>query len=249
MLSLSAFYNRFNTHTKDWTWQVQGFIDQNNNIYPIDSDTKVISTVFERFSSPVIRTIAQEFGYCVNIANQTTYPDFTLSKYDENGQLVDRIAIDIKTTYCDQNRGMVFTLGSYKSFIRNNTKNILYPYNTYNSHWVLGFIYSRNDAFQEYNLNNLPRMGQIPCPYTLRTIFLREKVCIVGLRAGSGNTANIGSVKLRNPDDFITINGPFTQFRDQHGAMDLYWSNYDNYKLAIHDYASLFNHPDFNQFK
>lgn len=70
----------------------------------------------------MVRKIAKEDNYIVETANQTTYPDFTLT----NPKTEHRIAIDIKTTYAS-NR-MVLTLGGYNSFLRNNTKNILHPY-------------------------------------------------------------------------------------------------------------------------
>src|SRR3989344_5607568 len=132
MLCIKVFANEFLQLTKEWSWEVEGFLDTNGYVHPIDSDTKVISTVFERLSSPVIRTIAKKHGYITELSNQTTYPDFTLSAFDKN-KLIHRIAIDIKTTY--QSDSMSFTLGGYNSFLRNDTKNILYPYSTYNDHW------------------------------------------------------------------------------------------------------------------
>lgn len=248
-LSLNEFKEQFNNHTRDWDWEIQGFIDQKGAVYPIDSDTKVISTVFERLSSPVLRTIALDNGYIVNTANQTTYPDFTLSKIDNDGKVTHRIAIDVKTTYFENKRNMVFTLGSYNSFIRNNEKNILFPYNTYHEHWVLGFIYSRNNAFQEYDLSNIPSVGEIKCPYDLKEIFIRDKISIVGLRAGSGNTTNIGSIKLKNHADFQNVEGPFKMFTNGYGAFNLYWSKYELYKRVISKSEDLFNHPDFQKFK
>lgn len=248
MITLRKFEEDFRKYTEDWTWEIQGFIDEQNRVYPIDSDTKVISTVFERLSSPVLRTIAKENGFTVANANQTTYPDFTLTKLDGNGNIIQRIAIDIKTTYHLQGRPMLFTLGSYRSFIRNNTKNILYPYSTYTDHWVIGFIYARNSAFEEYDLTNIPQVGDIKCPYDLQTIFIREKTDIVGLRAGSGNTANIGSIKLREPKNFTTENGPFSNFSKAKEACDHYWTNYEYYIAEISSEAELLAHPKFQIF-
>lgn len=248
MITLQEFEKYFSGYTADWTWEIQGFIDEQNRVYPIDSDTKVISTVFERLSSPVLRTIARENGFTVANANQTTYPDFTLTKFDANGNIIQRIAIDIKTTYHIQGRPMLFTLGSYKSFIRNDTKNILYPYTTYTDHWVIGFIYVRNSAFEEYDLNNIPQVGDIKCPYDLQSIFIRDKTDIVGLRAGSGNTANIGSIKLREPNHFMTENGPFSNFSKAKEACDHYWKNYEHYINEVSNEAELLAHPDFLRF-
>ncbi len=248
MIKIDDFEKEFFNHTVDWTWEIQGFIDEQNRVYPIDSDTKVISTVFERLSSPVLRTIALDHGFTVANANQTTYPDFTLTKLDNSGNVIQRIAIDIKTTYHIQGRPLVFTLGSYKSFIRNNTKNILFPYSTYTDHWVIGFIYTRNLAFEEYDLTNIPKVGDIKCPYDLQSIFIREKTDVVGLRAGSGNTANIGSIKLKIPQDFSTVKGPFSHFSRAKDACDFYWQNYDHFVTLIKTQEELLAHPDFKSF-
>lgn len=247
-LDINKFRDDFADLTESWTWEIQGFIDQQNRVYPIDSDTKVISTVFERLASPVLRTIAKRYGYTVETANQTTYPDFTITLYDNYKRPLHRIAIDIKTTYYQPGRAMLFTLGSYNSFLKNDTKNILYPYSTYNEHWVIGFIYSRNDAFEEYDLENMPAAGDISCPYNIENIFIREKHEIVGLRAGSGNTANIGSIKLKSPDEFKYHQGPFTHFRDAKGACDFFWQNYDKYLKEISDTQDLIMHEDFKDF-
>ncbi len=254
-LTLERFKERFEelVDENNISWTMEGFIDSSGNVYPIDTDTKVLSTVFERLASPVIRTIAEENGYTVELANQTTYPDFTLTIY--NGEeLIHRVAIDVKTTYREysgRNRTLVMTLGSYKSFIRNNTKNILYPYDTYNAHWILGFVYSRQEnpgAAIEYNLDNLPQPGELNCPYSNVSTFIRDKVAITGIRAGSGNTANIGSIKVRQATQFDADNGPFMQFSDPKGACDLYWREYERYKEEIKTPEELYQHPDFRNY-
>ncbi|PRD38062.1 UNVERIFIED_CONTAM: ecoRVR [Trichonephila clavipes] len=253
-LNLNSFKEQFFKLTNTWTWEIQGFVDRQSVVYPIDSDTKVLSTVFERLASPVIRSIAKDSCYVVEIANQTTYPDFTLTLYSHDRKILHRIAIDVKTTYAEragkpnQFKNMKFTLGSYKSFIRNDTKNILHSYSTYNEHWVLGFIYLRNSGFQEYDLGNLPKVGEINCPYTIQNIFLVDKIDIIGLRAGSGNTANIGSVALNNPRDFSIVKGPFTRFKRAKEAADYFWCNYERLKSEISDEASLVAHAEFTQF-
>lgn len=243
MLEIIGFSNKFKELTKDWDWKVEGFLDTNGYVHPIDSDTKVISTVFERLSSPVIRTIASSEDYTVEVANQTTYPDFTLSKKGKDGSLEHRIAIDIKTTYSQ--REMLFTLGGYNSFLRNDAKNILYPYSTYNEHWIIGFIYNRENLFDEYDLDSMPKAGAIQCSYSLNTFFIREKSSITGLRAGSGNTKNIGSVKVKNAQVFHSVQGPFTNFNNPKKACDKYWRNYDRYKNEINNLADLLAHTDF----
>jgi len=246
VLTEQQFAEDFLEMTAGWTWEVQGFIDNQGYVYPIDTDTKVLSTVFERLSSPVLRSIAKKYGYVVQTANQTTYPDFTMSKFD-GFNLVHRIAIDIKSTYRSTSMGL--TLGGYNSFLRNGTKNILHPYETYNEQWVIGFVYSQNPAFREYDLENMPQLGEISCPYRDIHIFIRPKHMLSGLRAGSGNTKNIGSFKVRSANDFSTSVGPFARFSYAKEAHDHYWRYYESYVSLIHTETDLINHPDFAQYR
>lgn len=226
-LVIDEFSKIFFDLTDSWSWEVQGFLDSNSFVHPIDSDTKVISTVFERMVAPAIRSIARDFGYKVELANQTTYPDFTLTNNDTG----HRIALDIKTTYTRAR--MVFTLGGYASFLRNGTKNILHPYSSYSAHWVLGFIYEQLGHFTDYDLESLPKPGEITCPYKVKSVFVREKHEICGLRAGSGNTKNIGSFIGTDPMDFLSVVGPFGSFSRAKEACDFYWANYEKYSPEI----------------
>ena len=241
-LTIDYFTARFFELTQDWSWEVQGFLDSNGYVHPIDTDTKVISTVFERICAPVIRTIAAELGYIVENANQTTYPDFTMT----NLSTKHRIALDIKTTYTRSK--MMFTLGGYNSFLRNGTKNILYPYASYGSHWVLGFVYKQLVSFKEYDLSSLPKVGEITCPYMVEAVFVREKFELCGLRAGSGNTKNIGSFSGSSPADFVTKSGPFATMSKGKEASDYYWANYEMYCPQIKSVNDLLTHKDFARF-
>jgi Restriction endonuclease EcoRV len=243
MIEIGDFRRQFGLLTAKWNWEIEGFVDASGYIYPIDSDTKVLSTVFERLASPVIRKIAKENNYIVEIANQTTYPDFTLtSRFGQH----HRIAVDVKSTYLSNRMGM--TLGGYNSFLRNNTKNIRYPYDTYQQHWVVGFIYKQRSAFEEYDLDNMPRVGQIPCPYEMKRVFIRQKYEIAGLRAGSGNTKNIGSIIVRAVDDFETCDGPFTSFELGQEACDYYWKDYERLCIQIATVDQLVSHREFRRF-
>lgn len=143
---------------------------------------------------------------------------------------------------------MVFTLGGYNSFLRNNKKNILYPYDTYTDHWVLGFVYKRLDHFMDYDLDDLPTAGQITCPYEVEAVFLREKYELCGLRAGAGNTKNIGSFKGLLPSDFKTVLGPFSRFTQGKSACDHFWSNYELYAPVIKNENDLLEHKDFAEY-
>lgn len=78
-------------------YDVCGIISAEGKIYPLGSDTKVLSTIFELFSRPIINKIAEKHGYIVEEPKQQNhYPDFTLYKPSEPNK---KIAIDIKTTY------------------------------------------------------------------------------------------------------------------------------------------------------
>mgnify|MGYP000883008069 CR=1 FL=1 len=241
-LDIATFRTEFDTHTAGWSWEIEGFLDKNGRVHPIDSDTKVLSTVFERLASPVVRQIAKAHKYTVELANQTTYPDFTLTSTTGH-----RIALDIKTTY--YSTSMAFTLGGYNSFLRNGTKNILYPYKSYSEHWILGFIYEQLPLYPAYDLDSSPKPGEIWCPYKLRGRFLRHKHEIAGLRAGSGNTKNIGSVKLSTVEGFATVKGPFMSFVKSKEACDHYWRNYERLCLEIATPGQLTAHADFGAYK
>ena len=69
----------------------------------------------------------------------------SLSCGDESDN--QKIAVDVKTTYRRFTAGGTwkagFTLGSYTSFMRRNTKNIVFPYERYAKHYIIGFIYTR----------------------------------------------------------------------------------------------------------
>ncbi|HDX0794254.1 TPA: hypothetical protein RNS57_002802 [Stenotrophomonas maltophilia] len=246
MLTIEVFRDRFQQLTAGWTWQVQGFLDDANNVHPIDTDTKVISTVFERLAGPVVRTIAKEFDYVVELANQTTYPDFTLTQANPKpGTKPHRIALDIKTTY--RSRVMKFTLGGYNSFLRNDTKNILYPYSTFQEHWVLGFIYTQRAPAAPYLLGELPKPGEIECPYENVFSFIRRKEEITGLSPGSGNTKNIGSIQLTSAEEFASASGPFSQFGLAKEASDFYWKNYGSFEGKL-DARAIGTDPRFAKF-
>jgi len=245
-LTLERFSHLFREFTEGWSWEVEGFVDKNDFVYPIDTDTKVISTVFERIASPVVRSVAKRFGYTVETANQTTYPDFTLTASTSASAVAHRIAIDIKTTYLSQN--MKLTLGGYNSFLRNGTKNILYPYSTYDEHWIIGFLYEQNSRFREYDLDELPKRGTIPCPYKNVFMFMRRKHEIIGLRAGSGNTKNIGSIRAECGRDFAERSGPFMNFQNAKEAADHYWRNYEQLVSVIFNEQDLIRHEGFQKF-
>jgi hypothetical protein len=226
-LEFAEFRTEFDKRVREIgiDWTAVGFLGANNLVYQFGTDTKVISTVFETQAAPVIHQIAEEHGYKVEGAPQTIYPDFTLSLNSSNQE---RIAIDIKTTYRslttrNKIKQFRYTLGSYTSFLRNGTKNILYPYHQYSSHWVIGFLYTRMEgvASKVYKRNEAAHLEP---PYKDVEYFVQEKYKIVGTSPGSGNTANIGSFQTCDIDELRTGKGPFAKLGKE--VCDDYWRNY-----------------------
>jgi hypothetical protein len=225
-------YARSKIESSGIVWEISGLIAKNNDVYTLGSDSKLIGRVFELLSAPLIKEIAKETGYKVEIpAAQNTYPDFTLLTSPEEN---NKIAIDIKTTYRRSKgkngieKGVGFTLGSYGSFIRNDTKNIHYNYSSYAKHYILGFLYDRNDAAIEGQVVKASESANIIPPYLNVEYFIQEKYRIAGDKPGSGNTENIGSFKTNNVELIKKGLGPFSSLGE--GVFNHYWVNYPKYR-------------------
>lgn len=223
-LTIEAFRRRFEgeVFARKIDWQVVGFCAADGKIFPLGTDTKVLSTVFESFCAPLIMDIAKEFKHVVTFSKQTVYPDFTLTP---EGRDTDRIAIDVKTTYrARSGKPIKFTLGSYTSFLRDGKKNIAFPYAQYSKHWVIGFVYERTKCIPAKVYDQKKKPSDLVCPYSNVQFFIQEKHKIAGKVPGSGNTANIGSFSTTSIEDFIMGRGPFavggkTEFEN-------YWRQY-----------------------
>lgn len=207
-------------HSTDYN--ICGAISTSGSIYPLGSDTKVLSTLFELLSRPMIEQFANENQYeVIEPGKQNHYPDFTLQR---NKNDKEKIAIDIKTTYrAKKNSKFKYTLGGYTSFIRNNTKNIVFPFNEYASHWVLGYVYTRVAPKKSatHKIHTCDNVDQIKLPYKDVEVCFQEKWKISGDKAGSGNTTNIGSLS-GHLQDFIDGNTPFNNEEE----FIQYWRNY-----------------------
>ncbi len=218
-------------------YAISGVVSVDGTVFPLGSDTKVLSTIFELFARPLMLEIAREHGMKLIEPNvQNHYPDFTLC-FDENDQR--KIAVDVKTTYVNNpNDAFSYTLGGYTSFIRpgNERKNIVFPFTDYAEHWVIGFVYERAVAkkAQEHVLYTVADLGSIPLPYRNVRVFVQEKWRIASYRAGSGNTTNIGSIVGRI-DDFIAGRGPF---RSEEEFLD-YWRGYGKTNALRGDYKDI----------
>ncbi len=155
------------------SYDSKGIVTANKKIYPLSTDTKVLSAIFEMIIRPTIYDIASNNDLEVREARaQNYYPDFTLMR-DESD--LNKIAIDIKTTYQKSKDGKVkFTLGSYTSFIReeNETKNIEFPYSEYSEDWIVGFIYKRRTAEEApAHIYDIDEIDQIPTPFMDVSVF------------------------------------------------------------------------------
>lgn len=228
-------------------WSIKGFIDVYKNIYTISSDTKIVSKILEIHIFPQILEFAEKIGYKIILAEkQNYYPDLTFV-HKENEEV--KFALDIKTTYRKNGEINGFTLGSHGAYFkeRDKDKNIQYPYNQYLGHYCLGIIYTRVDftdsieeteiyQVRELNENILPKnpkVGErkVTKVDNLKSItsvikdfdfFAAEKWKIASDKQGSGNTANIGSIK--DIDNLKKENGVFAKLDEK--WFDEYWMNY-----------------------
>lgn len=214
-------------------WKVRGFIDVLKNIYTISSDTKIISKILEIHIFPALCTFSQKIGYDIEIASkQNYYPDVTfINRKDER----IKFAVDLKTTYRTSDTTCNgFTLGSHGEYFidRTSHKNIQYPYRAYAAHFCLGIIYDREtQQIDETKVYPLDALAIIPAVATNFLFFVAEKWKIASDKGGSGNTANIGSMK--NIADIINEQGTFVPYGEN--IFDDYWMNYG--KITIPDGA------------
>jgi hypothetical protein len=148
---------------------------------------------------------------------QTVYPDFTIILPDNT-----KYAVDVKSTYRRNGTHVAgFTLGSYTGYLRNPTKNIMYPYNEYKQHWVLGFIYTREENAND-NIVTLDQIDSITPAISDIEIIIQEKYKIASDRPGSGNTANIGSAV--DIDILKNGTGIFSQLGEK--EFEKYWRGF-----------------------
>ena len=201
-----------------------GVVDRRARVYPLGSDTKVISTLFEIVTRQAVATYAESMGLrLVEPTKQNHYPDFTLMNHEEDSE---KIALDVKTTYRKEGQSRFsYTLGSHTSYIHPETegKNIVFPYSQYREHWVIGFVYKRAEGKKAAGsrVYSFDTLEQIPVPFHDVEVFMQEKWRIAGDKTGSGNTANIGSIG-GTISDFSAGNGVF----DSEAEFLEYWRGY-----------------------
>lgn len=203
-------------------WVIKGFIDVYRNIYTISVDTKVVSKIVELLLFPLLARFADEHGYTIALAeHQNFYPDITF--IDRDGTMV---ALDVKSTYrTGPNTVNGFTLGAFTGYFRqrSSTKNVIFPYNKYIAHFVLGILYSRDESRvnerQSYNLEELQDIVSVARNFDF---LVHEKWRLAGDQPGSGNTKNIGSVK--SAAALLEGKGLFADLGEE--VFDDYWQCY-----------------------
>ena len=180
--------------TEKGDWIVKGFIDIYKNIYTISIDTKVVSKVIELLLIPAFERFAVKNNLDLELpAQQNFYPDLTFI-CKETGA---KFAVDIKSTFVDStNKIKSMTLGAFTGYFRNrnSTKNISYPYSSYESDLVLGVIYKQNKENQDekviYKLDEIEKIESVIKDFQF---FVQPKYKIASASPGSGNTKNIGA--------------------------------------------------------
>ena len=236
--ALTAFVSELGNYvsTKDGQWTVKGFIDVFKNVYTISSDTKIVSKILEIHLFPKILDFAQANGFKVVLAeHQNYYPDISLVKRDDESV---RFAVDFKTTYRNPKKRHLcngFTLGSHGEYFQNRTskKNIQFPYGSYSGHYCLGIIYDRVDGatIDETRRRSIGDLQSIVSVVKNFQFFAAEKWKIASDKGGSGNTANIGSIK--NIGAIVAGRGMFSKLGES--WFDDYWMNYRKITVADGD--------------
>lgn len=172
--------------------------------YKLGNDSKIISKIYEVIIIEELKKLLddKEFKYIENEI-QNKYPDFIIiSKIQEEKYY----AVDIKSTYLRKKTQVNgFTLGTYKGYFkdRESLKSIVKPYKNFIKHFCICVIYTRTDE-------------KIPVNH----IIIREKWEIARNRCGSGNTCNIGSIKLLSD---LLDNNPYFSSEDE---FNTFWLSY-----------------------
>ena len=220
--------------TPDGQWAIKGFIDIYKNIYTISSDTKIVSKILELHIFPQLVSFANSNGFEIELAScQNYYPDLTFIWRKDPSVI---FALDLKTTYRNPSNNEIcngFTLGSHGKYFRDrsSTKNIQHPYADYSGHFCLGIIYDRvenNEVMAETKVERIDNLEKMVSVVKNFQFFVEEKWKIASDKGGSGNTANIGSIK--NIKDIITGNGTFAQYGEE--IFDDYWINFGQISIT-----------------
>lgn len=221
----------------DKEWELLGFVNEAQSVYTFGHDSKIIGRLFEVISEPVLQRVADKLNLSLKFSlSQTVYPDFYFE--NERGR---RIAIDIKSTY-RRNRNS-FTQGSFTSYLRDNTKNIDGNYSLYDKHYIIMFLYDREEhpSAGVYTTGDL---SKIVAAYKNVEVAVMEKYRVGGDKPGSGNTDNIGTFRSKDFEAFSYGAGPFSFLGKD--VYENYWRNYPRNTLSREDKSKLYlNLPNY----
>lgn len=204
-------------------WIVKGFIDIYRNIYTISIDTKVVSKVIEILLIPEFEKFAIKHNLKLILPpQQNFYPDLSFV-CNATG---NKFAVDIKSTFKDsKNKIKSMTLGAFTGYFRNrdSKKNTTFPYQDYQSHLVLGVIYTQvAESANEKNVYKLDEIESIASVIKDFQFFVQPKYKIAFASPGSGNTKNIGAIN--NLERLIKGQGVFSELGED--VYDDYWTFY-----------------------
>ncbi len=178
----------------------------NNGVcHKLGNDSKIISKIYEIVVIDKLKKLLETASYkYIENDVQNKYPDFIIVSKTQNNKYY---AVDIKSSYIKTNSEINgFTLGTYNGYFRkrDNTNGIVKPYNDFIKHYCVCIIYSRTGT-------------QTP----VKHIIVREKWQIAKNITGSGNTCNIGSIKLLSD---LLCGKPY--FTDEN-EFNTYWLSYN----------------------
>ena len=117
------------------------------------------------------------------------------------------------------------TLGAFTGYFRNrdSKKNTTFPYQDYQSHLVLGVIYTQvAESANEKNVYKLDEIESIESVIKDFQFFVQPKYKIASASPGSGNTKNIGAIN--NLERLIKGQGVFSELGED--VYDDYWTFY-----------------------
>ncbi len=209
--------------TEKGDWIVKGFIDIYKKIYTITIDTKVVSKVIEILLIPQFEKFAQKYNLNLILPpQQNFYPDLSFV-CKETG---NKFAVDIKSTFKDsQDKIKSMTLGAFTGYFRNreSNKNTTFPYQDYQSHLVLGVIYTQvSRSSNEKEVYSLEEIDKIESVIKDFQFFVQPKYKIASASPGSGNTKNIGAINKL--EKLIKGEGVFSELGEE--VYDDYWTFY-----------------------
>jgi hypothetical protein len=204
-------------------WIVKGFIDVDENVYTITNDTKVVSKIIEILLIPKLDRFAKAHGLELELpSKQNFYPDLTFK--DDKGHL---FAVDLKSSYYDDNNVNGLTLGSYWGYFRerDTIKSMDHTYNSYSSHIVLGMLYKQSsEDVNEREVFSVNELAIIHSVIEDFIFFVQPKWKVANDIPGSGNTRNIGGIT--NIQKLLNGQGPFANLGEE--VFDDYWKGYFN---------------------